>query len=428
MAAKGLVDGLIITRKLLRGMCEDCILGKQDKAPFDDFVVHETEPLERVHVDLWGQARTPSWFGAVYMMLISDGGTSLKFPLFLTNKRKETTTEAFELWIIEAEVQTGKKLRHVRMDLGGEFDNDMFWAMCARRGILIEAIPKDSLSANGHVERGNRTVIEGTRTQLIDADMDHRFWAEAATAHCYVRRFIPSSHHPDVVPWVAWFRQKDKAGNLVKLNISHLRVWGSCCWVKDLDHVEGKLGKQGWEGTMVGYMGRRGYRVYDPARGHIFQVQNIIFEEGEPHRTRMEIIGDDDPLPHDLGIFEDNIPATAENILEVPAPAEHIEDGSIPAPSIVQPTVVPEPLRRSHRVPKPTRAMLESEMYEREVKQARLAGKDWVHDRKCPTANAVDVDWDDFDDTLLRSPWVFASTVKGMILCSYREAMREADK
>ncbi|KAJ7166827.1 hypothetical protein C8R46DRAFT_851004, partial [Mycena filopes] len=62
--------------------------------------------------------------------------------------------------------------------------------------------------ANGHVERGNRTVIEGVRTQLVESDMSHRFWAEAATAHCYVRGFIPSSRHPDIVPWVAWFRQK----------------------------------------------------------------------------------------------------------------------------------------------------------------------------------------------------------------------------
>ncbi|KAJ7248547.1 hypothetical protein B0H12DRAFT_1072598 [Mycena haematopus] len=67
MVAKGLVNGLVITCKLLRGMCEDCILGKQDKAPFDDVVVHETEPLERVHIDLWGQARTPSWSGAAFI-------------------------------------------------------------------------------------------------------------------------------------------------------------------------------------------------------------------------------------------------------------------------------------------------------------------------------------------------------------------------
>jgi hypothetical protein len=56
MATRGLVDGLVITRKMLWGMCEDCVLGKQDKAPFDDVVTHETEPLERVHVNLWGQA------------------------------------------------------------------------------------------------------------------------------------------------------------------------------------------------------------------------------------------------------------------------------------------------------------------------------------------------------------------------------------
>jgi hypothetical protein len=74
MVSKGLVDGLVITCNELCGMCKDCILGKQDKAPFNDGVVHETEPLEHVHVDLWGKAQTASWSGALYMMLVSDGG------------------------------------------------------------------------------------------------------------------------------------------------------------------------------------------------------------------------------------------------------------------------------------------------------------------------------------------------------------------
>jgi hypothetical protein len=329
MVAKGLVNGLVITRKVMRGMCEDCMLGKQDKALFDDVVVHKTELLERVHVDLWGQAQTPSWSGAVYMMLISDGGTSLKFPLFLTNKRKEMTTEVFEMWVVEAEVQTGKRLRCVCVNLGGEFDNNVFRGFCARRGIHVESIPKDSSSANGHAERGNRTVIEGTRTQLIDAGMDHRFWAETATAHCYVREFIPSSRHPDIILWVAWFRKMDDAGNLVKLNVSHLRIWGSRCWVKDLDYIEGKLGKQGCEGTMVGYMGCCGYRIYDPKRMQIFQVQNIIFEEGEPHRTcPVDIVhGDEGPLPHDLDIFEDDVPVPpADNSLPHLPPSPTADD------------------------------------------------------------------------------------------------------
>jgi hypothetical protein len=187
--------------------------------------------------------------------------------------------------VVEAEVQTGRKVKCVRMDLSGEFDNTVILGFCAEWGIHVEKVPKASSAANGHVERGNRTVIEGTRTQLIDSSMSHRFWAEAVAAHCYVRGFIPSSRHPDVVPWVAWFQQKDGNGNLVKLNVSHLRVWGSKCWVKDLDHVEGKLGNQGWEGRMVGYMGDVGIASSTP-NGHASSRCEMSYSRKETRTAR----------------------------------------------------------------------------------------------------------------------------------------------
>ncbi|KAJ7081537.1 hypothetical protein C8R43DRAFT_1142938 [Mycena crocata] len=255
--------------------------------------------------------------------------------------------------------------------------------------------------------------------------MSHQFWAEAAMAHCYVCGFIPSSRHPDVIPWVAWFCQTNAAGELVKLNVSHLCVWGSRCWVKDLDYVEGKLGKQGWEGQMVGYMGHRGYRVYNTKRAWIFQVRNIIFEEGEPHRTHpVDPEHHDEPFPHDLSIFEDDMPV----IPQAPAPPAPIPvpSASIPAPPA--PPIIPDPLCRTGRVLKPTHAILEMEMFHREEEQAKLAGEDWAHDDLWPTANAVDIDWSGFDDALLSSPWAFASSVKGMIPRSYREVMRDAEK
>jgi hypothetical protein len=374
------------------------------------------------------------------MMLVSDGGTSMKFPLFLNNKRKETTTEAFEAWVTEAEVQTGKRVKCVRIDLGREFDNELFLGLCAKRGIRVEKIPKASSSANGHVERGNRTIIEGTRTQLIESGMDRRFWAEAATAHCYVRGFIPSSRHPDVIPWVAWFRKKDADGNLVKLSVSHLRVWGSTCWVKDLDEREGKLGEQSWKGKMVGYMGRRGYRIFDPERLRVFEVRNVIFEEALPHRTRMHVAEDEDPLPMDPSLFDDDrAPATPDQNAPDAPPAQINPPPALtapppaPVPAAVNPPAleVPPLPRRSHRVPKPTRAILEMEMSDRREEQARVAGEEWAQDER-PAVNAVDIDWNGFDGHLLDSPWAFASVVKGGVLHpvprSYREAMREPDK
>ncbi|KAJ7164828.1 hypothetical protein C8R43DRAFT_1122706 [Mycena crocata] len=97
-------------------------------------------------------------------------------------------------------------------------------------------------------------------------------------------------------------------------------------------------------------------------------------------------------------------------------------------PAAIKNRPIADPPRRTGRVPKPTRAILGMEMFHREEEQVFLAGEDWAHDDPHPTANAVDVDWSDFDDALLCSPWAFASAVKGMIPCSYRKVMRNADK
>ncbi|CAK5283655.1 unnamed protein product [Mycena citricolor] len=392
------VDGLDVTDSTVRGMCNDCILGKHDRTPFNDEVTHESEPLERVHLDLWGRARTPSWGHAVYLLLVSDGGTSMKFPLFLSDKRQETVLKAFSSWLTEAEVQTERKLKTLRVDLGSEFDNDMFTGFCRERGIVVERVPKASSAAHGHAERGNRTVIAGARTQLIESGLDHRFWAEATAAHCYVRSFIPSARHPRSVPWVRWFRKKNERGEFVRPNILHLRVWGSKCWVKDLDNLEGKLGAQGWEGRMVGYMGRRGYRIYDPKRMKVYEVRNVIFEEGEPHRT--EGVEPSDEPGNVLQTEEDEVnkevdepgDEPVENPQETVTPTgeERLEGRER---SEVNEHSGPPPLpRRSKRVPKPSRRGLESLVAQQAEEEARRAQEDWARDSIRPAANWVDRD------------------------------------
>jgi hypothetical protein len=174
MARKKLVEGLNITNRELKGLCEDCVVSKATKHPFDTEVIHEVDPLERIHIDLWGPAQTPSWGKAIYMMLACDSGTSIAFPIFLTRKDADTTTNEFKTFHKTAENQTGKKLHCVRFDMGSEFDNQTFARYCEEHGITMEKVPKASSAANGHVERMNRTIIEGVRTMLLDAKMDRR--------------------------------------------------------------------------------------------------------------------------------------------------------------------------------------------------------------------------------------------------------------
>ncbi|KII83199.1 hypothetical protein PLICRDRAFT_64967, partial [Plicaturopsis crispa FD-325 SS-3] len=72
LISKGMVEGLDISGKSVHGQCEDCIFGKQARRPFDEVVEHETEVLERVHIDLWGPSQVQSKSGKQYMMTISD--------------------------------------------------------------------------------------------------------------------------------------------------------------------------------------------------------------------------------------------------------------------------------------------------------------------------------------------------------------------
>ncbi|KAF5374419.1 hypothetical protein D9757_011833 [Collybiopsis confluens] len=345
MAKRKTVEGLEVSDFTLCGKCEVCLLAKAKRKPFDDIVVPSSEPLDRISLDLWGPARTQSLGGARYMMLACDDGTGIPFPHFLPNKEASTVLGKVETFVAMAERQTGRKVRVIRIDMGREFDNRTMDSWCAERGILIEKIPKASSAANGQVERANGTIIEGVRSMIEDSDLDHRFWAEAANSHCYIRGMIPTSRHPGIVPWEKWFEAKR-----ARVNVSHLRRWGCRAWVTDLDRVNGKLGRQAWEGRLVGYLGRRGYRIWDPARRAVYPVRDVEFEEGIVRRTLTPEAAF--PISNDADV-EPAISGPPENVLgnpEVAPPTNDITSTPPPPENLPPPIPVPAPLRRSNRV------------------------------------------------------------------------------
>ncbi|KAF5393028.1 hypothetical protein D9757_001100 [Collybiopsis confluens] len=280
MAKRGLVDGLEVTDYELCGKCEPCLFAKAKRLPFDDIVIPASEPLDRVSLDLWGPSRTRSLGGANYMLLACNDGTGIPFPYFSPNKESQSILKYVQDFVKMAERQTGRKVKVFRVDMGREFDNKLMDAWCAERGIIVEKVPKASSAANGQVERANGTIISGVRAMIEDSDLDTRFWAEGSSAYCYVRGMIPTNRHPGRIPWEKWYELDGR-----KVNVSHLRRWGCKVWVTDLDRVNGKLGRQAWEGRFVGYLGRRGYRVWDPARRAVYPVRDVVFEEGFPRRT-----------------------------------------------------------------------------------------------------------------------------------------------
>ena len=102
------------------GRCKDCIFGKHSTHPFNDNGYQETEILERTHIDIWGPSPTQSAGGVSYFMLLMDGHLSYCTVAFLKTKSADVILNVFEIYHNEAEWQTSKKLKRVRLDMERE--------------------------------------------------------------------------------------------------------------------------------------------------------------------------------------------------------------------------------------------------------------------------------------------------------------------
>jgi hypothetical protein len=138
------------------------------------------------------------------MMLFTDGGSSYRKPYFLSKKSADATLQALKDFKVEAETQTGKKLKIIQLYMGKEFINRAMQDFCRENGIIIESTVPYAHASNGVAERANRTVIEGIRCILSDSGMPPSLWADAAAFYVYTRNLVPSSRHKGRVPAEAW--------------------------------------------------------------------------------------------------------------------------------------------------------------------------------------------------------------------------------
>ena len=74
-----------------------------------------------------------------------------------------------------AEAESGKKLRVLSTDRGGEFTSVEFVAYCADQGVVRHHTAPYSPQQNGVVERRNQTVVGMTRSMLKAKRMPARF-------------------------------------------------------------------------------------------------------------------------------------------------------------------------------------------------------------------------------------------------------------
>ena len=76
---------------------------------------------------------------------------------------------------MRVEVKSGKKLRVLRTDRGGEFTSVEFAAYCADQGVVRHHTAPYSPQQNGMVERRNQMVVGMARSMMKAKSMPARF-------------------------------------------------------------------------------------------------------------------------------------------------------------------------------------------------------------------------------------------------------------
>ncbi len=190
MSKGNLVDGLHISGNDLCGKCEDCIIGRQTRRPFDGNTEKNLDPLELVSFDLWGPSCVQSAGGKIYFMPIVDAGTSYKHGAYLTDKSDSSTIAAFDEFRVEAESLSGRKVRRIRTDRA--YETSAWNDYCQHHGIIHEFTAPYSSAQNGLAERAICTTMDDVRTLLRDSGLCHSYWVEAASYSVYTRNLIPS--------------------------------------------------------------------------------------------------------------------------------------------------------------------------------------------------------------------------------------------
>lgn len=138
-------------------------------------------------------------------------------------KQEPEVFEKFKEWLPMVQNRSGKTLKKIRSDRGGEYFSHEFSKYFEQNGIIRDATISDNPWQNGVSERLNLTLLNLVRSKMPYKNVDKDFWAEALSTVVYTRNGVTTKPLPaTTTPFELWTSKK--------ANVSNLRVFGSHCW------------------------------------------------------------------------------------------------------------------------------------------------------------------------------------------------------
>ena len=156
--------------------------------------------------------------------------------------------------------------------------------MCDELGIMHQFSAPWTPQQNGVAERKNRTLLDISRTMLVEHNLPGYFWAEAVSTACYVANRALLCNTLNKTPY-----------KLIKKrtpNTSYFRIFGCRCYTLVNRKTNlGKFDSESDEGIFLGYSDRsKAYRVFNKRTLVVEESVHVKFLERQLHRGDHTII------------------------------------------------------------------------------------------------------------------------------------------
>eukprot|EP00794_Sanderia_malayensis_P021198 gene21198-biopygen16230 len=180
-----------------------------------------------------------------------DGCTEVYFL-----EKKIEVLQKFKEFVVAVENPTGKRIKVIPTDNGGEYVSNEFKQFCIEHGIKRDATMPMTPQQNAVSERMNRTIMESAKSMLHHTKLPLYFCAEAVNTAVYIINSCPTVALDGKIPHEHWLGRR------------------ACCAFASLpDKVE--------RASIATVDASKGYKLYDIERKVMIRSRDVRFLEND---------------------------------------------------------------------------------------------------------------------------------------------------
>lgn len=218
-----------------------------------------------VHIE-WPQDRQ----GHRYFLTILDDHTRVMWVYLM--RTKDEAFQAITDFIHLASTQYNKKVKKIRTDNAGEYDDKQCKPLFQSLGIVHETSCADTPQKNGRVERRHRNLLEMARAIRFQSGLPAQYWGECIMTVVHITNLLPTPVLNNVTPYEVLHSTKPKYSNL--------KAFGCLVIARNPSRNHDKFHPRGVPCAFIGYpQKQKGYKLLNLLDNTVFVSRDTKFYE-----------------------------------------------------------------------------------------------------------------------------------------------------